>query len=429
MENTKMEKNYCIMKLKCLQLVSILTVTLVGFCDEDHEMILVLETPSHESLHEYLVLKEKSITLSWSKRLRICLDVGRGLKYLHYEMEDQMMILHCAIWNKAIIVDENFGAKICNFSYSAFLQPNRNYVSFNQDSFCMTCCHQDRDTFETGKCKRETDVYSFGVLLFEIACGKLANDGIYRRSDTRGLASVARKCFYNGTLKEMIDPIIKEESLENNFALFRGPNENSLDAFLRIAVACVDINQDKRPTMKVVVEELEKALSYQKNHKDTLRIALEDVKLATENFHEKHCVGQGGFRKVYIGNLSKGDDTIVAKLLDVKGGQGEKEFQNELQILFKYKHNNIIGLVGYCVENDSKIIVYEYASRGSLDRHLDDPCLTWTTRLNICIDIATALDFLHSGIEKQATVIHRDIKAANILLNDDWHAKLGDFGL
>ncbi|XP_071741358.1 LRR receptor-like serine/threonine-protein kinase IOS1 [Rutidosis leptorrhynchoides] len=78
---------------------------------------------------------------------------------------------------------------------------------------------------------------------------------------------------------------------------------------------------------------------------------------------------------------------------------------------------------------DRKVIVYEYASNGSLDEHLNDAHLTWITRLNICIDVATALDFLHRGVEKQATVIHRDIKTANILLNDDWHAKLADFGL
>ncbi|XP_071728624.1 probable receptor-like protein kinase At5g38990 [Rutidosis leptorrhynchoides] len=139
------------------------------------------------------------------------------------------------------------------------------------------------------------------------------------------------------------------------------------------------------------------------NHKDTLRISLEDMQSATDHFHDKHCVGQGGFGKVYKGKLPQDDHTIVAKLLDVKGG--------------------------YCSENDLKIIVYEYASRGSLDRYLNETRLAWTIQLKICIDVPTALDFLHSGIGKQAAVIHRDIKAANILLNNDWNAKLADFGL
>ncbi|KAJ0690838.1 putative protein kinase RLK-Pelle-CR4L family [Helianthus annuus] len=107
-------------------------------------------------------------------------------------------------------------------------------------------------------------------------------------------------------------------------------------------------------------------------------------------------------------------------------GQGEKEFLSELEILFEYKHENIIGLVGYCNENDEKILVYEYASNGSLDRHLNDATLTWTQRLKISIDAAIALDFLHGGV---SPVIHRDIKSSNILLNGDWKTKITDFGL
>ncbi|XP_071732131.1 uncharacterized protein [Rutidosis leptorrhynchoides] len=413
-------------------------VTLVGFCDEDLEMILVFEIPIFERLHELLLHEEKSIMLTWSKRLRICLDIAYGLKYLHYEKEDQKMISHSGNMSTAlgmsitvgnmslsVVVDENFGAKIFDFSYSKFLRPNRNDFYFDQDFLNKTC----NDFLGTGKSDRETDVYCFGGFLFKISCGKFGVDKLPIMSDEVEPAPVARKCFYNGILKEMIDPLIMEERCDNNFSLFSGPNENSLDAFMKIAVACTDSTPEKRPTMKVVVAKLEKALAYQENHKDPLWISLEDVKSATGNFHDKHCVGQGGFGKVYKGKLPQGDHTIVAKLLDIRGGQGEKQFLNELHILSEYKHKNIISLVGYCVKNDAKIIVYEYASRGSLDRYLNDIRLTWTARLNICIDVATALDFLHRGVGKQATVIHRDIKTDNILLNDEWHAKLADFGL
>ncbi|KAJ0510798.1 putative protein kinase RLK-Pelle-LRR-I-1 family [Helianthus annuus] len=158
---------------------------------------------------------------------------------------------------------------------------------------------------------------------------------------------------------------------------------------------------------------------------------LEDIKRATQNFHDDNFIGGGGFGKVYKGNLQEGDGfkTIVAKRLDTRFGQGEQQFFSELQILLDYKHENVIGLVGYCDENDEKVLIYEYLSRGSLNRYLNDTSLTWVKRLNICIDVARALDFLHGGVGKQAKVIHRDIKTENILLNNDWKAELADFGL
>ncbi|GKF76226.1 protein kinase-like domain, concanavalin A-like lectin/glucanase domain protein, partial [Tanacetum coccineum] len=93
--------------------------------------------------------------------------------------------------------------------------------------------------------------------------------------------------------------------------------------------------------------------------------------------------------------------------------------------------NNSIVSDGYCYCNETheKIIVYEHASRGSLDNYLNDVGLTWRKRLQICIDVATGLAFLHGGGQERNVVIHRDIKTANILLFDDWKAKVADFGL
>ncbi|MFS7990527.1 putative protein kinase RLK-Pelle-LRR-I-1 family [Helianthus anomalus] len=161
------------------------------------------------------------------------------------------------------------------------------------------------------------------------------------------------------------------------------------------------------------------------------RISIEEIKQATQNFNDVNCIGGGGFWKYYKGNLQDGDGfkIIVAKRLDTTLDQGDRQLLNELQILLEYKHENVISLVGHCDEEEEKIIVYEYAPKGSLDRYLNDASLTWVKRLNICIDVASALDFLHGGVGKHAKVIHRDVKTANILLNQDWEAKLADFGL
>ncbi|XP_071736655.1 uncharacterized protein [Rutidosis leptorrhynchoides] len=161
-----------------------------------------------------------------------------------------------------------------------------------------------------------------------------------------------------------------------------------------------------------------------------LKISLEDIILATQNFSDASIIGRGGFGIVYKGLLFLANGSkvmIAAKRLDRKYGQGENEFFTELKILLLgYKHENVIELVGVCDESDEKIIVYEYAPRGSLDRHLNNVDLTWMKRLQICIEVASGLEFFHGS---QELVILGDIKSTNILLMEDWKAKLTDFGI
>ncbi|GKC55141.1 kinase RLK-Pelle-LRR-I-1 family protein [Tanacetum coccineum] len=162
-----------------------------------------------------------------------------------------------------------------------------------------------------------------------------------------------------------------------------------------------------------------------------MRLSFIDIESATQNFSRANEIGVGGFGRVYRGELASehGSSTIVAKRLDTRGGQGDQQFYNELHILCEYKHENVIGLVGYNNDEQERIIVYEHASKGSLDNYLNDASLTWINRLNICVDVARGLAFLHGGVREHEAVIHRDMKTANILLFDDWKAKVADFGL
>ncbi|KAJ0668057.1 putative protein kinase RLK-Pelle-CrRLK1L-1 family [Helianthus annuus] len=99
----------------------------------------------------------------------------------------------------------------------------------------------------------------------------------------------------------------------------------------------------------------------------------------------------------------------------------------EFETLLKYKHENIIGLVGYCNEMNEKIIVYEHACNGSLDKHLDNPSLTWMKRLKICIDVATGLQILHKdGAKQEGSIMHRDIRSGSILVDGNWNAKISN---
>ncbi|KAK1417804.1 hypothetical protein QVD17_26938 [Tagetes erecta] len=117
------------------------------------------------------------------------------------------------------------------------------------------------------------------------------------------------------------------------------------------------------------------------------------------------------------------------KRLDPRHGQGIPEFLKEITTLSHYTHDNLISLLGFCYQGDEMILVYEHASRGSLDRHLNSPHLTWPQRLKICLDAAKGLSYLHDPRETHQRLIHCDVKSANILLDDQWNAKVSDFGL
>ncbi|KAI7758224.1 hypothetical protein M8C21_018746, partial [Ambrosia artemisiifolia] len=168
-----------------------------------------------------------------------------------------------------------------------------------------------------------------------------------------------------------------------------------------------------------------------------LQISRKDIELGTQNFNERNCVGSGRFWKAYKGELpfpqdnanASGRTTIIAKRWDSKFGQADHQFRTECNILVKCNHENVIALVGYCNELDEKIIVYKHMSKGSLHKYLNDANLTWIKRLDICIDVASGLEFLHQGDVNRKKVVHGDIKSHSILLNDDWKAKITNLEL
>ncbi|KAJ0602105.1 putative protein kinase RLK-Pelle-CrRLK1L-1 family [Helianthus annuus] len=161
-----------------------------------------------------------------------------------------------------------------------------------------------------------------------------------------------------------------------------------------------------------------------------LRIHLQEIKSATDNFDDKKVIGTGGFGKVYEGELLHPGRSLVAfKRLDRRFGQGNPEFWKEIMMLSRYSHENLISLLGFCDEDGEKILIYEHASNGSLDRHLGSTTFTWIQRLKICLDAARGLCYLHDDKGTQQRVLHRDIKSSNILLDEYWNAKVSDMGL
>ncbi|KAI3511235.1 hypothetical protein L1887_18383 [Cichorium endivia] len=397
-------------------------VSLLGFCGQGQHMILVYEHASNGSLDDYLCGCTRA-NLTWVQRIKICIDVARGLNYLHTRIEDNRRIIHRDIKSGNILLGENMEAKIADFGLSKFRPENQQLNTLHTNNIAGTQVYLDPEYDKKGKLKNESDIYSFGVVLFEMLSGTIANDPIYTKYNSNGIAPVARRRFNEGTIKEMIDPRLMEEEYEFTLYVSKGPDQDSLDAYAKIAYQCVAETQVERPTAEVVIKKLEEALSFQENSKDRLKFSLADITLATKDFSEDCLISSGGY--VYKGEVknANGWKIIAAKWFPRYNDQEEPEFVTELKILLKYQHENIIGLVGYCNETSKSVILYDYASRTSLDMHLADNGLTWIKRLEICIGIASGLDFLHGKL-----VIHNDIKSSNILLNDDWIAKITHFG-
>ncbi|CAH1449402.1 unnamed protein product [Lactuca virosa] len=158
-----------------------------------------------------------------------------------------------------------------------------------------------------------------------------------------------------------------------------------------------------------------------------------EILLATNNFDESLVIGHGGFGKVYKGNVINGSSVVVSaiKRLDSMSSQGASEFWAEVKMLSKLRHCHLVSLFGYCNHDKEMIIIYEYMPNGTLEDHRHKLCthLSWIQRLKICIGTARGLDYLHTGTGVEFGVIHRDVKSSNILLDDNWAAKISDFGL
>ncbi|KAF8036484.1 hypothetical protein BT93_C2262 [Corymbia citriodora subsp. variegata] len=156
--------------------------------------------------------------------------------------------------------------------------------------------------------------------------------------------------------------------------------------------------------------------------------SLDEVHTFTDGFSEANLLGEGGFGRVYRGVLATGR-AVAVKRLRVGGGQGEHEFLTEVDIMSRVHHKHVVSLVGYCRTASECILVYELVPNDTLKLHLHEgqPTLDWPSRLKIALGSAKGVAYLHEDCRPK--IIHGDIKAANILLDSEFEAKIADFGL
>ncbi|KAG6489386.1 hypothetical protein ZIOFF_050655 [Zingiber officinale] len=162
------------------------------------------------------------------------------------------------------------------------------------------------------------------------------------------------------------------------------------------------------------------------------RFSLRELQVATDNFSNKNILGRGGFGKVYKGRLADGSLVAVKRLKEERTPGGELQFQTEVEMISLAVHRNLLRLRGFCMTPTERLLVYPYMANGSVasrlrERPPSEPPLEWATRRKIALGSARGLSYLHDHCDPK--IIHRDVKAANILLDEDFEAIVGDFGL
>ncbi|XP_047321029.1 receptor-like protein kinase FERONIA [Impatiens glandulifera] len=474
-------------------------VSLIGYCNEHKEMIIVYENMTRGCLADHLYKsysdgKGRLEPLPWNRRLKLCIDAARGLSFLH---ESEPTIIHRDVKTTNILLDENWVAKISDFGLCRKFRFSHSCTHVST-SVKGTFGYLDPKYFLNGELTMKTDVYAFGVVLWEILCGRPAID-IRFEDEQRSLALWAQSCFEDGSLGQIVDP-----SLRGQIPV------SSLKLISTIANECLHNHLKKRPSMADIVSRLNSELDSLNNLDkfivpkfgswndenyprlseadyvpvltQNLSHSLEqgdnggpviisshvgvqlkiysfnDMKRATQDFHLLNFLGQGGFGKVYKGWVDNktlqpckpgGGISVAVKKLDFESMQGTEEWQvihlinfpptcfllkgAEVTILGRvsFRHPNLVKMFGYCTDKRQLCLVYEFLENGSLDKHLFTrgsiaKPLSWDIRLKIAIGIAQGLAFLHTS---RPSIIMRDVKSSNILLDKNYNAKLADFGL
>ncbi|KAF2299291.1 hypothetical protein GH714_031350 [Hevea brasiliensis] len=225
-------------------------VSLIGYCHEDHEMILVYDYMTHGTLRDHLY-NTSNPPLPWKKRLEICLGAARGLHYLHSGAKHA--IVHRDVKSTNILLDENWVAKS---HITTVVKGSYGYL--------------DPEYYRRQQLTEKSDVYSFGVVLFEALCARPAVDrNLGDDYDEQvSLAVWARECYCNGTLNQIIDPLLKRKIEPECFKVYG-----------EIAVTCLLDERIKRPSMSEVVSRLELALQLQESAEDNLKLGGSHVEI------------------------------------------------------------------------------------------------------------------------------------------------------
>ncbi|CAN5962928.1 unnamed protein product [Sphagnum jensenii] len=418
-------------------------VKLKGCCVHGTQHFLVFEYVENKNLAEAL-WGQRTLSLDWPKRLNICVGIARGLAYLHED--SQPRIIHRDIKAANVLLDKNMNAKIADFGLARLFPNDQSHIS---TQIAGTMGYMSPEYATLGQLTPKADVYSFGILLLEIVSGR-KNIDTTLESEKVYLVKWAWSLYETSMLTNLI-----AQDLDITIS------KNEMKQVIFVALLCVQIDLTKRPMMSHVLAMLQGEMEVdihfmepglrETNHKSQsilhdeailpLQFARQQVqptlysynvlRVATKDFHPRNKLGQGSFGVVYKGILSDGI-TVAVKYL-TKSQQGVDEFLNEVIVITGVRHRNLVKLKGCCVHGTQRFLVFEYMENSNLAEALWDQqgqqtlFLDWPKRLNICVGVARGLAYLHE--DSRPRIIHRDIKATNILLDKNMNAKIADFGL
>ncbi|KAM0030942.1 putative protein kinase RLK-Pelle-WAK family [Helianthus debilis subsp. tardiflorus] len=419
-------------------------VSLIGYCNHETEMILVYEYMPRGTLADHL--HKLGTHLSWCQRLKICIGAARGLDYLHTGTGIEFGIIHRDVKSSNILLDESWAAKVSDFGLSKVLCPKR-AVDNSLDCGIATW---GQDSIKAGRLKGivDSDIrreISTKCLKQFAKIAERCLDNYPKNRPT--MAEVVLSLEYVLTLQEKTYNLSQTASkmifgrMVDKFSFSDSGQNSGMD---------IGSFMPKKPYMNLgsLTPKRWKQLTprekiFQKNGalllEDKLKSGVGSIKLfqaeelekATMNFAESMIIERGGGTGiVYKGILS--DNRVVAiKRSRTLDEEQVEPFMNEILILGQINHRNVVQLLGCCLETEVPLLVCEFVSSYNLYHHIHHNTSSTgrfplDSRLRITHESAGALAYLHS--DATTTIIHRDVKSANILLDENYTAKVADFG-
>ncbi|GKC05997.1 kinase-like domain, phloem protein 2-like protein, partial [Tanacetum coccineum] len=384
-------------------------VSFVGFCDEKDEKIIIYKHETGRTLFNNL---SDPMSLTWVRRLEISVGIAQALSYIHYDESRDFSVIHRNINSQSVYLNDDWEPKLGDFTGSMKIKTSERHQSFITNKVWISIDgYTDPTYIMTNSVSHKSDIYSFGIVLFELLCGRTS---ISEHPDNKYLTTLVIFHYKMKILDEIIDPVLWKQMDPQSFSIFA-----------QIAYDCLNEQRLQRPNIDEIVTRLESALKLQMerqnaensivaaevedisfNHdkgslssiskhvdshvsKETksflkdlshFKLRYEDIKSATNNFARENFIIRFRFGGIFKGRLLHREQfiDIIAKRFYTRCIKDEsKKIWTEISMLSSLKHKNLVSLIGFIDNKFEKIIIYKKEANQSLNEYLSDQTLTW----------------------------------------------------